>query len=225
MENFLQKVEWPWNVLCWKQIIFIIWITNEVLTKLDWWRQLLLESQGWENCLISYWKGKVPADKCNIKSESCIYIWIGISSVQFSCSVVSESLQLHESQHARRPCPSPTPRVHSDSRLSSQWCQSAISSSVISFSSCPHSLLASESFPVSQLFSWGGQSTGVSALAIPSKEIPGRPPLRWTGWISLQSKELTRIFCNITIQKHQFFSTQLSLWSNSHIHTWLLEKP
>ena len=93
-----------------------------------------------------------------------IYIYICISSVQFSCSVVSDSLQPHESQHTRPPCPSPTPRVHSDSRPWSWWCHPAISSSVVPFSSCPQSLPPSKSFPMSELFTWGGQSTGVSAL-------------------------------------------------------------
>ena len=100
-------------------------------------------------------------------SAFCHYVFDSIcfSSVQFSCSVASDSLQPHESQHARPPCPSPTPPVHSDSHPSSQWCHPAISSSVVPFSSCPQSLPASESFPMSQLFSWGGQSTGVSPLA------------------------------------------------------------
>ena len=151
---------------------------------------------------------------------------IFISSAQLSRSVVSDSLRPHELQHARPPCPSPTPRVHSDSRPSSWWCHPAISSSVVPFSSCPQSLPASESFPMSHLFVWGGQSTGVSALAsfLP-KTTQGWSPSEWTGWISLQSKGLSRVFSNTTVQKHQFFSTQLSLWSNSNIHTWLLEKP
>ena len=107
-----------------------------------------------------------------------------------------------------------------------QWCHPAISSSVIPFSSCPQSLPASESFPMSQLFTSGGQTTGVSALAsfLPKKS-QGWSPLEWTGWISLQSKGLSRVFYNTTVQKHQFFATQLSLWSSFHIHTWLLEKP
>ena len=127
-------------------------------------------------------------------------------SVQFSRSVVSNSLRLHELQHARPPCPSPTPGVHSNSRPSSPWCHPAISSSVVPFSSCPQSLPASESFPMSQLFSWGGQSTGVSALAsfLPKKS-QGWFPSEWTGWISLQSKGLSRAFSNTTVQKHQFF--------------------
>ena len=127
---------------------------------------------------------------------------IQFSSDQFSRSVVSDSLQPHESQHTRPPCPSPTPRVHSDP--SSRWCHPAISSSVLPFSSCPQSLPASESFPVSQLFAWGGQSTGVSAWAsVLPKKSQGWSPSEWTGWISLQSKGLSRVFFNTTVQKHQ----------------------
>ena len=149
-----------------------------------------------------------------------------VSSVQFSRSVVSYSLRPHELQHTRPPCPSPTPGVHSNSRPSSQWCHPAISSSVVPSSSCPQSLPASESFPVSQHFTWGGQSTGVSALAsfLPKKS-QGWSPSEWTDWISLQSQGLSRVFSNATVQKHQFFGTQLSSQSNSHIHTWPLEKP
>ena len=148
------------------------------------------------------------------------------SSVQFSRSVMSDSLQPHESQHARPPYPSPSPRVHSNSRPSSQWCHPAISSSGVPFSSCPQSLPASESFPMSQLFAWGGQRTGVSALAsfLP-KSTQGWCPLEWTGWISLQFKGLPRVFSNTRVQRHQFFGAQLSSQSNSHIHTWPLEKP
>ena len=147
-------------------------------------------------------------------------------SVQFSHSVVSDSLWPRELQHARPPCPSPTPRVHPNSCPSSWWCHPAISSSVVPFSSCPQSLPATESFPMSQLFAWGGQSTGVSALAsVLPKKSQDWSPLGWTGWISLQSKGLSRVFSNTTVQKHQFFSTQLSSQSNSHIHTWPQEKP
>ena len=108
----------------------------------------------------------------------------------------------------------------------SQWCHPAISSSIVPFSSCPQSLPASESCPISQLFAWGGQNTGVSALAsfLP-KNTQDWSPLDWTGWISLQSKGLSRVFSNTTVQKHQFFGAQPSSQSNSHIHTWLLEKP
>ena len=140
-----------------------------------------------------------------------------ISSVQFSHSVVSDSLQPHESQHTRPPCPSTTPGVHPDPRPSCRWCHPAISSSVIPFSSHLQSLPASEPFPMSQLFAWGGQSTGVSALASsPPKKSQGWSPLEWTGWISLQSKGLSRVFSNTTVLKHQFFSAQLSSQSNSH---------
>ena len=146
------------------------------------------------------------------------------SSVQFSCSVVSNSLWPHELQHARPPCPSPTPGVHSNSRPSSQWCHPAISSSVVPFSSCPQSLPASWSFPMSQLIAWGGQSTGVSASASFLPKNTQDWSLEWTGWISLQSKGLSRVFSNTTVQKHQFFGPQLSSQSNSHIHAWPLEK-
>ena len=149
-----------------------------------------------------------------------------VSSVQFSHSVMSDSLRPHESQHARPPCPSPTPGVHSDSCPSSQWCHPAISSWVIPFFSCPNFLPASESFPMSQLFTGGGQSTGVSALAsfLP-KNTQDWSPSEWTGWISLQSKGLSGVFSNTTVQKHQFYSAQPSSQSNSHIHTWPQEKP
>ena len=111
-------------------------------------------------------------------------------------------------------------------RPSSQWCHPAISCSVVPFSSCPQSLPASKSFPVSQLFTWGSQSTGVSASAsFPPKKSQGWSPSEWTGWTSLQSKGLSRVFSNTTVQQHQFFSTQLSSQSNSHIYTWPLEKP
>ena len=147
---------------------------------------------------------------------------------QFSRSVVSDSLWPHESQHTRPPCPSPSslhPGVHPNSCPSSWWCHPAISSSVVPFS-CPQSLPASESFPMSQLFTWGGQSTGVLASAsfLPMN-TQDWSPLGWTGWISLQSKGLSRVFSITTVQKHQFFAAQLSSQSKSHIHTWPLEKP
>ena len=125
------------------------------------------------------------------------------SSIEFSCSVESNSLWCHESQHARPPCPSPTPGVHTNSCPSSQWCHPAISSSVVPFSSCPQSLPASESFLMSQLFAWGGQSIGVSALAsVLPKNTQDWSALEWTGWISLQSKGLSRVFSNTTVEKH-----------------------
>ena len=151
--------------------------------------------------------------------ESCFFP-IQFSSVQFSRSVVSDPLRPHELQHARPPCPSPTPRVHPNSCPSSRWCHPAISSSVIPFSSCPQSLPASESFPMSQFFAWGGQSIGVSALtsAFP-KNTQGWSPSEWTGWISLPSKGLSRVFSNTTVQKHQFLGAQLYSQSDFHIHT------
>ena len=157
--------------------------------------------------------------------QSLLISSVQFSSVQFIRSVMSDSLQPRELQHTRSRCPSPTPRVHSNSRPSSCWCHLAISSSVVPFSSCPQSLPASESFPMSQLFSWGGQSTRVSALASVLPKNTQDWSLEWTGWISLQSKGLSRVFSNTTVQKHQIFGTQLSSQSNSHIHTWLLEKP
>ena len=146
-------------------------------------------------------------------------------SVQFSPSVVSDSSRPHESQHARPPCPSPTLWIYSNSCPSSWWCHPAISSSVVPFS-CPQSLPTSGSFRMSQLFAWGGQSIGISALAsfLP-KNTQDWSPTEWTGWISSQSKGLSRVFSNTTVQKHQFFGTQPSSQSNSHIHTWPLEKP
>ena len=148
------------------------------------------------------------------------------SSVQFTRSVISDSLQPHESQHARLPCPSLTPGVHPNSCPSSCWCHPAISSSVVPFSSCPQSLPLSRSFPMSQLIAWGGQSIGVSASAsVLPVNAQDWSPLGWTGWISLQSKELSRVFSNTTVQKHQFFGSQPSSQSNSHIHTWPQEKP
>ena len=140
-----------------------------------------------------------------------------MSSVQFSLLVVSDSLWPHELQDARPPCPSPNPGVHSNARPSSRWCHPAIRPSAVPFSSCPQSLPASESFPMSQLFRWGGQSTGVSALAsyLPKKS-QGWSPSEWTGWISLQSKGLSRVFSKhhsskASILRHSaFFTVQLS---------------
>ena len=139
---------------------------------------------------------------------------------QFSHSVMSDSLWPHRLQHARLPCPSPTHGPHSNACPLSQWCNPTISPSVILFSSYCQSFPASRSFPMSRFLISGGQSTGVSALAafLPKKS-QGWSPSEWTGWISLQSKRLSRVFSNTTVQKHQFFGTQLSLWFNSHIHT------
>ena len=147
-------------------------------------------------------------------------------SVQFSLSVVSDSFWPHGLQYARCLYLSPTPRVYSNSCPLSKWCHPAISSSVLPFSSLLQSFPASGSFPMSQFFTSGSQSIGASALA---SVLPTNTqdwfPLGWTGWISLQSKGLSRVFSNTTVQKYQFFGAQLSSQSNSHIHTWPLEKP
>ena len=153
------------------------------------------EKSGWK---LNIQKTKIMASSpCTLwqidgETTETVTDFLFFSSVQFSRSVVSDSLQPHELQHARPPCPSPTPRVHSNSCPSSRWCHLAISSSVIPFSSCAQSLPASESFPMSQLFAWSGQSTRVSALAsfLPKKS-QGWSPSEWTDWISLQSKGLS----------------------------------
>ena len=134
------------------------------------------------------------------------------SSVQFSRSVISDSLRPYGLQHARPPCPSPTPGVYSESCPLSRWCHPTISSSVVPFSSCPQSFPASGSFPMSQLFASGGQNIRVSAsTSVLPMNTRDWSPLGWTGWISLQSKGLSRVFSNTTVQNHQFFGTQLSL--------------
>ena len=146
-------------------------------------------------------------------------------SVQFSCSVVSDFLLPHEMQHARPPCPSPTPRACSNSCPSGRWCYPTISSSVVPFTSCLQFFPASGSFPVSQFFASGGQSIGASALtSVLPVNIQDWFPLGLTGLILL-SKGLSRVFSNTAVQKHQFSGAQLSLWSNSHSYIWLLEKP
>ena len=164
--------------------------------------------------------------KDNCFTEFCCFLSnlnMNQPSVQFSHSVVSDSLRPHESQHARPPCPSPTPGVHSDSCPSSQWCHPAISSSVVPFSSCPRSLPASASFLMSQLFPWGGQSTGASALAsfLPKKSQSWSPS-EWTGWISLQSKGPSRVFSNTTVQKPYgvlYLRSLFLLWTFYHWST------
>ena len=173
------------------------------------------------------WKINTMECYSAIKSDeigSFVKMWVDLSSVQslsHAWLFATPWIAAHQASLS-----SPTPTVHPNPCPSSQWCHPAISSSVVPFSSCPQSLPASESFPMSQLFSWGGQITGVSALAsFLLKNTQDLSPLEWTGWISLQSKGLSRVFSNTTVQKHQFFSVQLSSQSNSHIHTWPLEKP
>ena len=171
----------------------------------------------WSICRNTWNKISVFKRRC----EVCLF-----SSVQFSRSVVSDSLRPHKSQHARPPCPSPTPRVYPNSCPLSQWCHPTISFSIVPFSSCPPSFPASGSFQMCQLFASGGQSIGVSAsTSVPPMNTQDWSPLGWTGWISLKSKGLSRVLSNTTVQKHQSFSTLLSSQSNSHIHTWPLEKP
>ena len=145
--------------------------------------------------------------------------FMNFQSVQFSHSVVSDSLWPHGLQHGRPPCPSPTPWVYSNSCPLSQWCHLAISSSVIPFSSSLQSFPASGSFLMSQFFASVGQSIGVSASTsvLPMNSLDWFP-LGWSGLISMQSKGLSRVFSNTTVQKHQFFGPQYSLKSNSHIH-------
>ena len=169
----------------------------------------------------------MPPGKSSIKPLMALFCWIhGWEFLEllllFSHSVMSEILQLHRLQRARPPCPSSTPGVCSNSCLLSQWCHETISSSVVSFSSWLQSFPVSEFFLMSQFYTSGGQIIGVSlsALVLPLN-IQGWFSLGMIGLISLQSKGLSSVFSNTTVQKHQFFSAQYSLWSNSHIHTWL----
>ena len=159
-------------------------------------------------------------------SYTYIYIYFFRLFSPISHLVMSDSLWPHRLQHTRPPCPSPTPGVYSNSCPLSWWCHPTTSSSVVPFSFCLQSLPASGSFQMSQLFASGGQSIGVSAsTSVLPMNIQDWFPLGWTSWVSLQSKGLSRVFSNTTVQKHQFFSTQLSSQSNSHIHTRPLEKP
>ena len=184
---------------------------------------------------VVYWPSKKEAVKTSLQlllreRDMCygkiIDLFISNYWVQFSRSVMSDSLWPHGLQHTRLPCPSPTPGAYSNWCTSSQWCHPTISSSVIPFSSCLQSLPASGSFPMSPFFTSGGQKIGASASApILPMNIQDWLPLGWTAWISLQSKRLSRVFSNTTVQKHQFFSSQLSLEPKSHNHTWPLEKP
>ena len=194
-----------------------------------WWQKCFLSFKtAFENTISSscfvcilWWQGSNSHNQHCLNFES----HQRISSVQFSCSVMSDSLRPHESQHTRPPCPSQTPGVYSNTCPSSWWCHQAISSSFIPFS-CPQSLPGSGTFPMSQLFVWGGQSIGVSAsVSVLPMNTQDWSPLGWTGWISLLSKGLSRVFSNTPVRNHQFFGAQLSSESNSHIHTWPLEKP
>ena len=172
------------------------------------------------SCFRSWQMFYQHAEKTNrissLQPSSFSFVFCMFSSVQFSRSVMSNSLRRHESQHTRPPCSSPTPGIHSDSCPSSLWCHPAISSSVVPFSSCPQSLPASESFPMSQLFAWGIQSTRVSASAsfLPKKS-QGWSPSEWTGWISLQSKGIKGLLQHHSakaskLRRSAFFTVQLS---------------
>ena len=173
--------------LSWTNIVLLPWWTN--------FRSKNIWTRPWHLSLLLQYNAEVP-----------------FSSVQFSRSVVSDSLQPHGLQHTGLPCPSPTPGVYSNTCPLSRWCRPTISSSVIPFSSCPHSFPASGFFQMSQFFTSGGQSIGVSASAsVLPMNTQDWSPLGWTGWIALQSKGLSRVFSSTTVQKTQFFSTQLSL--------------
>ena len=160
-----------------------------------------------------------------VNHTNCLLLFHFFGMSPFSHSVMSYSLRPHGLQHARLPCPSPTSRAYSNSCTSRWWCHSIISSIVVPFSSRLQSFPTLGSFQMSQLFTSGGQSIGISAsTSVLPMNIQDWFPLGWTDWISLQSKGLSRVFSNTTVQKHQFFGAQLSLYFNSHIHIWLLEK-
>ena len=172
-----------------------------IFQALPWWRETLRAQ--WSEFLVGDVALSLPVQFSSVHSLSHVRLFATpwIAARQASLSITNSRSSL------------------------SQWCHPTISSSVVPFSSCPQSLPASESFPMSQLFAWGGQSIGVSALAsLLPMNTQDWSPLGWTGWISLQSKGLSRVFSNTTVQKHQFFSAQHSSQSNSHIHTWPLEK-
>ena len=168
----------------------------------------------WKQCQTLYFWAPKSLQILDVNlSELLEWVMDREASVQFSCSVVSESLQPHELQHARPPCPSPTPGIHPNQCPSSRWYHPTISSSIVPFSSCLQSFPASGSFPVSQLFASGGQIIGVSAsTSVLPMNTQDWSPLGWTGWIFLQSKGLSRVFPNTTFQKHQLFGPQLSFF-------------
>ena len=188
----------------------------------------ILPSTGKRRCIVLFSPSDSSLLNISPNVHTCsrlLVLFLGVSSVQFSCSAVSDPLQPHELQHTRPPCPSPTARVHPSPCPLSQWCHPTILSSVVPFFSCPQSFPASGSSQMSQPFTSGGQSIGVSASAsVFPMNIQDWSPLGWTGWISLQSNGLSRVFSNSTVQKHQFFCSQLSLQSNSHTHRWPLKK-
>ena len=186
------------NTQCW-------WRHEEIKTLPHSWQEL-------NQYNLSGNLGKVYFKSLKNAYTLILQVYRSFSSVQFSHSVMSDSLLPHELQHARPPCPSPTPGLYPNSYPLSQWCHPTISSSVIPFSSCLQSFPASGSFPMSQLFASGGQNIGVStSTSVLPMNTRDWSPLGWTGWISLQSKGLSRVFSNTTVQKHQFFGAHLSL--------------
>ena len=195
-----------------KAVVHVIRLVSSVIVvfSLSAFHKRLMEDSWWE---------RPTAGKLGLVLMGRAMLSQSVSSVTQSCP----TLWPHESQHARPPCPSPTPGVYTNSCPSSWWCHPAISSSVVPFSSCPQSLPTSGSFPMSQLFAWGGQRIGVSASASVLPMNTGLISFRMDWLHSLQSKWLSRVFSNTTVQKHQFFGTQLSSQSNSHIHTWPLK--
>ena len=222
--NFcLQKLKYVCTKTCtevysssfhnWQKLKIIQMSINRLMHKLCYIHEMKI----YLTIKVNYWY---------IQEKWMNLIGIQFSSVQFSLSVMSNSLQPHELQHIRPPYSSPTPGVYQNPCPLSRWCHPTISSSVIPFSSCPQSLPASGSFPMSQLITWGGQSIGVSASAsVLPMNTQDWSPLGWIGWISLQSKGTLKSLSNTTVQMQQIFGAQLSSQSNSHIHTWPLEKP
>ena len=165
-------------------------------------------------------------NKSNKRCASPLCRKLYIIKKTYLSSVASNSLWPHGPQHTRPPCPSPAPRVYPNSYPLCHWCHPTTSSSVVPFSCCFQSFPTSESFPVSQLLASGGQSVGVSAsTSVLPMNTQDWSPLGWTIWISLLSKGLSRVFSNTTVQKQKFFGAQPSSQSNSHIHTWPMEKP
>ena len=231
----LQMGEWR----CLSEISFVrLWGTGDLakvpvytMEKMVPAHELLMTDKVWLCILCDTHTQEAEGNKLRMRGDADDVIHVSGSSLSnagssflFGRSVVPDSLRLHGLQYARLPCPPPTPGACSNSWPSSWWCHPTIS--VIPFSSCLQSFPALGPFPRSQFFTSGGQSIGVSPSAsILPMNIQDWFPLGWTGWIALLSRGLSRVFSNTTVQNHQFFSSQLSLWSSSHIHTWLLEKP
>ena len=217
-----------WSIIVDQKMRWLDSITDLIDMSLSKLWELVIHREAWRATV--HWVGKSQTRLSDVHfhfhSSASVLGVLQFSSVQLLSCVWLFCNPIDWLQHTRLSCPSPTPRACSNSCLSSQWCHPTISFSVIPFSSHLQSSPTSGSFPMSQLFASGGQSIGVLAsTSVLPMNTQDRSPLGWTGWISLQSKGLSRVFSNTTVQKHEFFRTQLSLWSNSHTHTWLLEKP